>query len=416
MLNVLINAYAVSPKWGSEPGMGWNWITNLAKYCNIYVITEGEWRVEIENAVATHTYRHHLHFYYLPVSEKVRTMCWNQGDWRFYKYYRDWQKRALEKAREIIQKEHIDILHQLNMIGFREPGLLWKIDKLPFVWGPVGGYGSTPLAYLKGESCKVKAKEILKNIINYLSFRYQPNVRGAMKRADAIVGAYKETFEAIKKVYRHDAFLINETGAFENTDILGHTFDNKDFNLIWVGKYDMRKQLGIAIKTMALLKDKANIHLYIVGTGVAADVKKYTQMIREYDLGTQVHLMGKLSNEKTLSMMKNMDLFFFTSINDATSTVVLEAISNALPIICHNTRGFGVIVDDNIGRKVQVKSPDNSVHEFAKIIRKLESDRKEVSRLSANCRQRQKEISWDANARKMVQIYTSIIQDKNERR
>ncbi len=32
MLNVLINAYAVSPNWGSEPGMGWNWII---KYCSL---------------------------------------------------------------------------------------------------------------------------------------------------------------------------------------------------------------------------------------------------------------------------------------------------------------------------------------------------------------------------------------------
>lgn len=28
---------------------------------------------------------------YSPVSEEIRKMCWNQGDWRFYKYYRQWQ-------------------------------------------------------------------------------------------------------------------------------------------------------------------------------------------------------------------------------------------------------------------------------------------------------------------------------------
>ena len=48
MINVLINAYACSPNWGSEPGMAWNWISNLATYCNLFVITEGEWKEEIE--------------------------------------------------------------------------------------------------------------------------------------------------------------------------------------------------------------------------------------------------------------------------------------------------------------------------------------------------------------------------------
>lgn len=34
-----------------------------------------------------------------------------------------------EMAKDIIAKQKIDIIHQLNMIGFREPGYLWKIEK-----------------------------------------------------------------------------------------------------------------------------------------------------------------------------------------------------------------------------------------------------------------------------------------------
>ena len=94
MINVLINAYAVSPNWGSEPGLGWNWVTNLAKYCNVYVITEGEWKQEIEAAVEKLPQKDNLHFYYNPLPDRIRKMCWNQGDWRFYKYYRQWQEKT----------------------------------------------------------------------------------------------------------------------------------------------------------------------------------------------------------------------------------------------------------------------------------------------------------------------------------
>lgn len=90
MLNILINAYAVAPNWGSEQGMGWNWIINIAKYCKCYVITEGEWRKEIEEALLELPQKDNIKFYYNPVSEKVRKMCWNQGDWRFYYYYHKW--------------------------------------------------------------------------------------------------------------------------------------------------------------------------------------------------------------------------------------------------------------------------------------------------------------------------------------
>ena len=53
MLSVLINAYACSPNMGSEPGMAWNWCVNLAKYCELHIITEGEFRDKIEAVVPT---------------------------------------------------------------------------------------------------------------------------------------------------------------------------------------------------------------------------------------------------------------------------------------------------------------------------------------------------------------------------
>ena len=36
-MKILINAYACSPGMGSEPGMAWNWVSNLAKSCGIIV-------------------------------------------------------------------------------------------------------------------------------------------------------------------------------------------------------------------------------------------------------------------------------------------------------------------------------------------------------------------------------------------
>ena len=125
MLNILINAYAVAPNWGSEQGVGWNWIVNIARYCKCYVITEGEWRMEIESALEELPHKENIIFYYNPVSDEVRKMCWNQGDYRFYYHYEQWQIKTLEIARQICKEHRIDVLHQLNMVGFREPGFLW---------------------------------------------------------------------------------------------------------------------------------------------------------------------------------------------------------------------------------------------------------------------------------------------------
>ena len=91
MLRILINAYACCPNMGSEPGMAWNWVTNLAKYSELFIITESEFKDKVECAVANFSYSENLHFFFLPIieddeekSSEIRKRCWNQGDWRFY--------------------------------------------------------------------------------------------------------------------------------------------------------------------------------------------------------------------------------------------------------------------------------------------------------------------------------------------
>ena len=53
MLSILVNAYACSPNMGSEPGMAWNWCINLANHCELYIITEGEFKGKIEAVLPT---------------------------------------------------------------------------------------------------------------------------------------------------------------------------------------------------------------------------------------------------------------------------------------------------------------------------------------------------------------------------
>lgn len=206
MINVLVNAYAVNPYWGSEQGMGWNWVVNIARYCNVYVITEGEFRDNIEEAMMSLSQKDHLHFYYNPLPTKVRKMCWNQGDWRFYWYYRNWQKQTLKIAKQIIKNNRIDILHQLNMIGFREPGYLWKIKEVPFVWGPIGGMELMPMEYLLGVPMKQRLFNYLKNIINQYQYLYSSRVHAAIQKADILISAVKSVSDILSNHYQKKQF------------------------------------------------------------------------------------------------------------------------------------------------------------------------------------------------------------------
>lgn len=409
MLNILINAYAVSPKWGSEQGMGWNWIINLAKYCHLDVITEGEWRTEIEFALKKLPQKDNLTFHYLPVSDKIRKMCWNQGDWRFYWHYEKWQRRTLDKAQEICKSKHIDVLHQLNMIGFREPGYLWKIKDIPFVWGPIGGMELMPMAYLEGAPLKQKLFNRLKNNINKFQYTYSQRVRSAVNRSSALISAVKGVQDVLSDIYNRDSILINETGV-ENDSKLPEwkPSNNKKLKLIWVGKFDFRKQLSLAIRSVAATNNR-NIELHICGTGSDSVVAEIKTLADKEGMSSQCIWHGNVPHNQIAKLMAESDLLFFTSIMEATSTVVLEAISVGLPILCFNTCGFGPIVKDFAGITIEISNPGKSIEDFARQLSNIYEDKRILSDISKWIDSHRDSLTWDSKARKIINIYKSLL-------
>ena len=267
MMQILINAYAVNPDWGSEPGMGWNWVIHLAMHCKVHVITEGEWRENIERELARLPQAGNIVFHYLPVPEKIRRMCWDQGDWRFYRHYKKWQERALALARRIMAENRIDVIHQLNMIGFREPGMLWKIGGIPYIWGPVGGMENTPVAYLRESGWGQVGKTALKNVINTVQARFQPRVRKAMKRADAVLASVQGVREKMERYHRREALLMSETGCAAPKEKVRRATDGGQFRLLWAGRMIPSKQLALALQTLTHLRDLPELKLHICGGG-----------------------------------------------------------------------------------------------------------------------------------------------------
>lgn len=407
MLKILINAYACSPDMGSEPGMAWNWVSNLAKFCELYIITEGEFREKIEEVVPTLEWGKNMHFYYNPVSEDIRKMCWNQGDWRFYKFYREWQWKTYLMAKDICSKEKIDVLHQLNMIGFREPGYLWKLSQengVPFVWGPIGGLKQFPTAYLQGAGVKMKLFNRLKNILNIWQLKHDKRVNEAFRTAKLLVSSIPDSYHAIKKYKGKESIIIPETGCFLSEDIPTDRFDEEYFHVMWVGKFDFRKQLPLALRAIAI-SDNPNIVLDIYGSGSDENIASVKNLIDSLGITDKVVWHGNQPNDVVMNAMRKSQLFFFTSVSEDTSTVVLEAVSNRLPVLCFNACGMAAVIDDKVGRKVSLSNPIQSAKDFARLLNELEYDRTLLKRMSENCKPRQLDLSWEEKAKTMVKWY-----------
>ena len=405
--NILINAYAIGPNRGSELGTGWNWVTNIAKSYNVYLIAEAAYKNDILIETNKLVYKENLHYYFIDIGDKTRKICNNQGDWRFYLYYRIWQKQALNIARKICTEVKIDLLHQLNMSGYREPGLMWKIKEIPLIWGPISGFGTIPFSYIRTFPLKQTIVYTLKNIINNLQY-YLPNIQKSINHSSALIAANSESERILKKFRKSGVYMINETGSKVIDDIVDIKAKSNQavFKICWIGKDVPRKALGLALKVIQKTAND-NFEINIVGI----DTNQYLNYQACHAANIINH--GILSHQDSQRILASSHVLLFTSLHEGTPHVVLEAISHGVPVICHDCYGQGNVVNSKCGIKIPLKNPENSIIQFAKAINLLSSNRILQYELAKGALIQSKEITWEKNNEKMMKIYVEVLLNNN---
>src|SRR5690349_14743304 len=96
MIKVLLSAYACEPNRGSEPGVGWNWALQEARFHEVWVVTRANNREVIEREMAENP-RPNLRFMYHDLPKWAR--WWKRGNRGVNLYYLLWQLTAIPKAR-----------------------------------------------------------------------------------------------------------------------------------------------------------------------------------------------------------------------------------------------------------------------------------------------------------------------------
>lgn len=212
---VLVSAYACSPYRGSEPGMGWNFLKIIASTNEVCVIVEEEkWKSDIEKYLAENPDEMksvHWIFIHKPRARRLRKI-WPPS---YYWFYRIWQWRAYKKASELHKEVHFDIVHQLNMVGFREPGYLWKLDA-PFVWGPIGGLGYTDVHLLPLAGFWGAVELLARNLINFYHSHFLLRPYFAARKAvktGCLLSATKENQKYAKRLWGADSTVLCEIGV-----------------------------------------------------------------------------------------------------------------------------------------------------------------------------------------------------------
>lgn len=400
-LKVLVSAYACEPDKGSEPGVGWNWAKQIAKFAEVWVITRANNREPIEKELQRNPLAD-IHFIYYDIPKWLS--FWKKKERGLYFYYLLWQIGSYRLVKKLQRQEQFDITHHLTFGNIWLPTFLPFLS-IPFVWGPVGGGDQIPRIFRQSYTFIAKVQEMMRDIM-LASLRLNPFFLNTCRKANSIIVRTEKTLCRIPQAFRYKTVKMIETSIL-TTDIpiIQKASEKKGMiQLLSVGRLIPLKGFDLAIRSFLKAAEKnEKIKLSIVGDG--PEKENLLKICKEGNTN-KVRFTGFLEHNDVLKLMSESSIFLFPSIKEGGPWVLFEAMSLGLPIICLDVAGPGEIVNEQCGIKIRPINLEQTIHDLSAAIIKLSSDPVLRRKMGAEGLKRVREhFNWDKKSEFIKEIY-----------
>jgi glycosyltransferase involved in cell wall biosynthesis len=416
---VLILAAVCHPDQGSEPGLGWNWAVRIADHHDVTVITsdfEGsraaiQVRLDGDPGLAKR-----IRFVFLPWFEApasgISGWMWNYYQPMYYAAYERWMREAYAVARRLVEEEPgFELCHQLNMIGFREPGYLWQLP-LPFVWGPVGGTQNVPWGMLTSLGPTEGVRHLCRNLINEYQKRRSTRVRQALARAGAVISVAGDTAEALERLHGVESEVIAAAFGIANHDRGRVRKPSGLLRFVYTGQHLSRKGVPFALQAMARLDAAMPWSFDVVGAGVMTP--SWKRLADRLGIGDRVTFHGFVTRQRLFNLLDQGDVYVFPSLLEGWPASIAEALSLGLPVVTTAHQGMRDIVTPECGILVDPSRPQRLVDGLADAFSALAADSALVARLSEGALRRADELSALRQIPAVLATYERVLRRGSE--
>lgn len=359
---LLVSAYGCEPGTGSEQGVGWNWVIQMAKNNKLHVITRANNREKIEGNIPKEV-ADNIVFYYYDTLKILR--CFKKKAHGLYVYYFFWQIGILSLVRNIIKQYAPDYTMHLTFGSMWMPTFL-HLFRTPFIWGPVGGGDCEPVSFFKILPLRQRFQAYLRLVL-IKSIPVNPFIRLLCARSCIILCRTKSSGDVLPQMYDGKKHVILETAIEEVFDIHKSCKTHRTINLISVGRLMPSKNIITAIRALHLPSCRGlNIKYTIIGSG--PEKKKIKDEIQRLNLEDRVVMVSEIHRKEVLGKLLESDIFIFPSLREGGSWALMEAMAAALPVVCLRWSGMDIITNDACAKKLSVSTPEQMEKDMATAI------------------------------------------------
>jgi glycosyltransferase involved in cell wall biosynthesis len=356
---VLLSAYACEPGKGSEPGIGWNWASQLeARGAEVWVLTQPRFVPVIEAACRAGGPRALKAIGVgVPLFDRFEGALSRLGTPYYYAHILAWQLAAFRTARALHREQGFDWVHHVTLGAARIPSFMGRLG-IPFIWGPVAGGETAPWRLRRSYPLRGWGHALVRDLSN-LWVRIDPLLRLTARQAVRIIATSEQTRALLPPAHREKSQLqlaigIETPGMPEAS----HTPRPAGlFRVLFVGRLLYWKGLHLGLRAFAgFLRDHPEARMTVIGDG--PDRAWLMQLSERLGIRHAVEWIGWMEREDVGRAYGAHDAFLFPSLHDSGGMVVLEALSRGLPVICLDLGGPGLMVDASCGRVVATPGAD----------------------------------------------------------
>jgi glycosyltransferase involved in cell wall biosynthesis len=408
-MRVLVSAYACEPGKGSEPGVGWNWVQQIARVHDVWVLTRASNRQAIE-ASAVHDPLPRVRWLYVDLPRWSR--AWKKGTRGLHLYYYLWQIAAYMTARKVHRRVHFDVVHHVTFVNYWMPSLVALLP-VPFVWGPVGGGESAPPAFRGDFSASGRIHEVARDAARNVA-RLDPLVRLTARRAAIGFATTSHTERQMRALGCRTTMVYSEAGipGKELTTQRDATTPSHRLTVISMGRLIHWKGFHLGLRAFAKFRcTYPDAEYWIVGDG--DERRELERLSTALGVSDCVTFFGSVPRSAALEMLDAASVLLHPSLHDSGGWVCLEAMTAGRPVVCLDQGGPGLQVTDETGIKVRPTNPDQVVRDLADALLRVAQDCELRKRLGEDGRRRvERWFAWDKKGEFINTIYAGVAADR----
>lgn len=365
MKTILVTAYAVNPYKGSEDGMGWNFIMQIARYQKVIAVTRINNGPHIEKYKAANPdYKEqydNIRFVYFDWPYIFR--FWKKGPLLSMIYFYGWQFTLAIWL--LFKRFQFDIAHNLNFHNDWTPSFLWILGK-PFVWGPIGHHPEIPKEFIQpiyGNKEYKKDQRLWK--LKNAFWKYDPFLKITAARAAHVLCMNSQPPHKLH--LKEQRYSIVPSVSSED---MVSTLPAKPagFTVLSAGRFVPLKGFDLTIRSFAKFYHQLDgaaqqsSQLVLVGTGPSLPLLK--AMAEEEKITDVLQIIEWIPRDQLKALYETSHLFLFPS-HEGAGMVVAEAMSYGVPVLCIDNSGPGEFQHSSSGLKVPYLSYAATVQALA---------------------------------------------------